>query len=186
MTTFENIKSSWTNQNDSKTPTDGAIKVKTKVKNLKLNQLYTTVILSITVVVLVAFFFYISAYKVSVVMLGLFLMIASLTVRVVLELYSSKSLKSLNVTLSTLAFKQKLTKHYKNRIRIHYVATPIILALYIVGFVILLPSFKENLSEGFYTYIIISGIVFFMVIVFLIIKTIKKEIQDLKNLITKN
>lgn len=186
MTTFENIKSTWSNQNAPQMPTDGAIKLTNKIQSLKQNQLYTTVILSLTVAVLVAFFFYIAAYKVSVVMLGLSLMIASLIIRVALELYSSKTLRSLNVTLSTLAFKEKLTKHFKSRILIHYLATPIILALYIIGFVLLLPSFKENLSSGFYNYIIVSGIVFFVVLVFLIIKTIRKELQDLKKLITKN
>lgn len=184
MTTFENIKSAWNNQNAPQIPADGAIKIKNKVKSLKLNQLYTTVILSITVAVLISFFFYISAYKVSVVMLGLSLMIASLILRVVLELLSSKALGTLNITLNTQEFKEKLAKHYKNRIQIHYVATPIILVLYIVGFILLLPSFKENLSAGFYTYIIVSGVVFFVVFIVLIIKSIKKELNDLKNLTT--
>ena len=69
MTTFENIKSAWNNQNAPQIPADGAIKIKNKVKSLKLNQFYTTIILSITVAILIALFFYISAYKVSIVML---------------------------------------------------------------------------------------------------------------------
>lgn len=186
MTTFENIKSTWSNQKAPQMPTDGTIKLTNKIQSLKQNQLYTTVILSLTVAVLVAFFFYIAAYKVSVVMLGLILMIASLIIRVALELYSVKTLRSLDVTLNTKAFKEKLTKYYKSRIRIHYVATPIILASYIIGFVLLLPSFKENLASGFYTYILISGAVFFLVLVFMIIKTIKKELIDLKELTIKN
>ena len=72
--------------------------------------------------------------------------------------------------------------YYKRRIKTHYIITPIILIFYIVGFVILLPFFRESLSSGFYTYIKVSAIVLLFGLGFLIKKQVQKELNILKEI----
>lgn len=182
MKTFENLKSQWENQSVPGIPSDGLKHISGKMKTLRIKQLLTTGILSITVLVLLGFFFYISAYKVPVVTLGLLLMISPLAVRIGLEIFSIKSIEHIDVSANTSTYKAKIVAYYKNRVKVHFIATPIIIALYITGFILLLPSFKANLSPGFYTYILVSSILVLIVLGGLIANAIKKELTVLKQL----
>lgn len=182
MKTFENLKSQWENQPAPGIPCNGIEQISGKMKTLRRKQWFTTAILSLTVLVLLGFFFYIAAYKVPVVTLGLLLMISSLTVRIALEIFSLKTLENLDFSANTSKFKAKIIGYYTNRIKVHFIATPVILALYITGFVILLPSFKASLSPGFYTYILVSAVVVLFVLAGLIANTIKKELIALREL----
>ncbi len=182
MKAFENLKSQWENQSAPGIPSNGVEQISEKMKTLRRKQWLTTVTLSMTVLILVAFFFFISAYKVPVVTLGLLLMISPLAVRIALEIFSIKAIENMDVSTNTSKFKAKIVGYYRNRIKIHFIATPFILALYITGFVLLLPSFKANLSHGFYTYIQVSSVIVLFVLGGLIANTIKKELSALKQL----
>jgi hypothetical protein len=54
--------------------------------------------------------------------------------------------------------------------------------LYGIGFLILLPLFKANLSSGFYTYIVVSSIVVLLVLGLFIGKQMNKELMELRAL----
>ena len=179
MTEFKDLKSQWDSQTEINIPEDGAASVMTKVKAIKTKQQITNWVLSITSMVLIFFFFYINAYNNTLVTLGLFLMIGSLLVRIGIEFFSLKKLKELDITTDHVSFKQAMTRYYKNRITTHYIMTPVIFTLYIIGFVILLPFFKDSLSSGFYTYVIVSGIVVLVLLAILISKEIRKELKVL-------
>ncbi len=182
MTAFDDIKKQWESQAYPKTPENGSEKVIAKVSAIKKKQQITNVILSATALILIAFFFYISAYKVSRAMLGLFLMIGALGFRIVLEVMSIQRLKQLDRTLDAKNFKQQLISYYNRRVWVHGLATPLILAAYCVGFIILLPLFKENLSEGLYTYVWVSSIVLLLVFSIFIGIQIKRELHVLKKM----
>lgn len=182
MTNFEDLKSQWENQPNPETPNDGYKDIIKKVNFIKNKQLITNIVLGLTTLVLTSFFFYIKAYKNGIVSFSLLLMIAALLTRILIENLSTKRLKNINVTLETVAFKQKMIDYYKKRIKTHYVITPIIVVLYIVGFVMLLPFFKQELSNGFYTYIKVSAVVIFVVLTVFIRKQILKEIKILQEL----
>lgn len=117
-------------------------------------------------------------------MLGLFMMMGSLLVRIVLEVRSTKNLDKLNVENETLKFKKGMVKHFSRRRWIHFLITPMAFAVYVIGFVMLLPAFKENLSSGFYTYILVSSIVVLTFLAVFISFHIYREQLTLKSLNT--
>lgn len=182
MKTFEDLKSQWEEQPQPEIPNDGSKIVMQKIDDIQNKQRITNAVLLTTTLVLIGFFFYINAYSSLVVTLGLLLMIGSLIVRIMIELFSIKDLKRMDFTKDAVAFKTDMISYYKKRITTHYVATPIILAIYATGFILLLPSFKQNLSPGFYTYIMFSAIVILIVMVFFIWKQIQKELNSLKQI----
>lgn len=182
MTAFEDLKSEWKNQNQVKIPNDGAKEVLKTIKSVQKKQQITNIVLATTGAVLIAFFFYVSAYKYGIVTFGLLLMNGALVLRIGLELSSIKSLEKMNIFVTIEAFKQQMIHYYKKRIKVHYIWTPIIIVLYIMGFVMLLPSFKQSLSSGFYTYVIVSSIVLLVVFGLFIWKQIRLELSILKDL----
>lgn len=182
MKTFEDLKSQWEKQPLPELPNDGSMVIMEKIDLIQKKQHITNGVLFATTVVLIGFFFYINAYTNVVVTLGLVLMIGALAVRIMLEFFSIKDLKRMDFTKDAVAFRTDMIGYYKKRIATHYVATPIILALYAIGFIILLPSFKQNLSKGFYTYIVVSAIIILVLLIFFIGKQIQKEVKSLKQI----
>lgn len=182
MTAFEDLKSQWNNQNQPEIPEDGAKKVVDKINAIRSKQRITNIVLGVTVMVLIVFFFYISAHKFPPVMIGLLIMMGSLLTRIGLEFYSMNYLKKMNVSVAYEAFKSQMATYYKQRIKVHFIATPLIVISYCIGFVLLLPAFKENLSSGFYNYILVSAVVVLVVLGLFIAKQVKKEIALLKEM----
>ncbi len=182
MNTFEDIKSQWNTQIKPETPMGGSETILEKTNFLKRKQWWANGILALTTLILISFFFYISAFKNQTVSLALGLMIMSLILRISLEIFSISRLKALNFSENASKFKTRITAYYKNRIYIHYIMTPIIIGAYSVGFIVLLPFFKQSLSSGFYLYIKISAVVILVVLSLFIAKQIQKEIITLKAL----
>lgn len=184
MTAFNDLKSQWEQQPQVEAPANGSTIIIKKISVLKKKQRIANIVLLATAIVLTVFFFYVNAYTNALVTLALSLMIGVLLIRVILEYFSIKKLNQLDVTTNASSFKTAITSYYKKRIITHYIITPIIMSLYISGFVILLPVFKENLSKGFYTYIIVSGLCVFIIMILGIGKQIKKELRILKQIKT--
>lgn len=182
MEAFEDLKSQWDGQSSPRIPEGGVQKIVEKMKNIKGKQRIMNIVLSLTGMVLIGFFFYISAYRFQTVMTGLLLMIMALIVRIVVEMFSINTINKLDVSETAVIFKKRLLKYYNNRLRVHYIFTPIIILLYCIGFVMLLPSFKANLSSGFYTYIWVSSIVLLVFFGVFIGKQAKKELDILRQL----
>lgn len=180
MISFEDLQSQWDNQSKIEPSKDGFNKVLNKVRAIRKKQKITNVVLTTTILVLGYFFFYISGYKNSQVILGLALMIGSLVIRVVIEFYSIRKLKNINRLIDFGQFRKKMIQYYQERVKVHFIMTPIITGLYIIGFAILLPLFKASLSKGFYTYIIVSSIVVLLVLGTFITKQIRKELSELR------
>ena len=182
MELFENLKKDWKNQSTQK-PTDIGFKtISDKIKVAKNKQWITNAVLFATIIILISFFFYVSAYKQSRSTWGLILMIVPLLMRLNIELLSIRKINKVNKGVDFKLFKTKLEHYYKSRKQIHFIITPIIFGLYIFGFSMLLPIFKQNLSSGFYNYITISSVVIFLILSILIIKEIKKELLFLNEL----
>lgn len=180
MEAFEDLKSQWDNQSQPEVPKDGSKQIMAKIDAIRKKQRITNVVLGSTIFVLAAFFIYISAYKFQTVMLGLLLMIGVLAVRIGLEIHSIHTLKKMNIAQDSESFKNRMIHYYTNRKKVHFVFTPIIVLLYCIGFAILLPSFKANMSSGLYTYILISAVVSLVVLSIFIFKQIRKELNVLK------
>ncbi|MEP3208429.1 MAG: hypothetical protein ABJN95_04520 [Maribacter sp.] len=182
MTAFEDLRSEWGNQGQPEVPKDGAKQILKKITAVRKKQRITNYVLAVTASVLIAFFFYVSAYKYQSVMIGLLLMIGALVLRIGLEFSNLRNLKNMDVLTTAEKFKQQMIRYYNARTKVHFILTPIAFLIYIVGFVMLLPAFKDNLSAGFYNYIIVSAIVSLGVLCLFIAREVKKELQVLKEL----
>lgn len=182
MTVFEDLKSQWGNQNQQKPPKDGAKQILKKIKSIQKQQRITNIVLTVTGIVLIFFFFYISAYKFQPVMIGLLMMIGTLALRIGIELSSMRTLKNMNVAIAVESFKKRLIRYYNRRKKVHFILTPIIILIYSIGFVMLIPAFKENLSSGFYNYIVVSSIILLIMLCLFIFRDAKKELSELKEL----
>lgn len=182
MENFENIRAQWDKRDLPPPPSTGPQMAITKARQIKKKQTISQIVLSITVVILTVFFFYISAYKNSVVSLGLGLMIGSLLVRITVEFFSKARLRKLSVIQEVSNYKKSLISYYNSRKWIHFLLTPVLFILYITGFTLLLPSFEQSLSPGFYRYVFYSSIFIFLFLAIFIGVHIRREIQTLKEL----
>ncbi len=182
MKTFDDLKKDWQGQSQPEVPKDGPNRIIEKMTFIKKGQRITNIILSITALVLIGFFFYVAAYNYRTVTMGLLLMVGALTVRIVLEAISIRNIKRMDVTEDAVVFRQRLLSYYKQRQKVHFWVTPLVILAYCIGFVMLLPSFKVSLSAGFYTYIVVSSMVLLLVLGLFIIKQIRKELSLLREL----
>lgn len=182
MTDFDQLQKSWKEQPIQK-PTEESFKaVKKAIHKVVLGQKITNMILLATTAVLVFFFLYIRAIEHIKVAIAISIMISVLLTRVLIESRSIGRLKLLAATLNIKSFKEKLGVYYKNRIIVHLVVTPLLFITYWISFWALLPDFKANLSKGFYTYVLVSGISVFVILGLFIATEIRKELRKLKEL----
>ena len=123
-----------------------------------------------------------SAYKNTRAFWGLGIMMSSLIIRIVMEYYSIRNLTKIPPYKKMKDYNQKLINYYTSRKFIHFLVTPILFGCYVFGFILLLPVFKKNLSQGFYTYILWSSVFIFLGLAILIAVQIKKELLILKQL----
>lgn len=177
MNDFKDIKSSWSQRNLPTMPKNGSNVIIKNSQQLKKAQLMGQLVLSLTVGVLLCFFFYVSGFKNATFTWGISLMVCSLLLRIGVEIFSKAKLKKLNPTLEVAVFNQKMMSYYNSRLSIHYLLTPICFLSYIIGFIIILPVFKANLSPGFYSYIVVSAILSFICLTVLIAFQVKKELK---------
>lgn len=182
MNNFEKLQDSWKNQPDSTATERDFESLLTNVRAISNKQRIMNVVLSITILVLLGFVFYVSGYKNATFLTGISLMIGSLIIRIVVEAWSTRRLNKMNFLERSTLFKQQLLRYYGNRRKIHYILTPLCIAVYCIGFGILLPLFKASLSYGFYLYILLSAIVFLLVFLVFIIKQVKIELRKLRQL----
>ena len=171
----------WDSQNID-LPIGGPEDIVQKAKKQRKGQFLTILILVITVLVLLAFTFHYSGNRWNDFTLGLTLMISSLTFRIVLELITLLQKESQLVSLDIKSFRTYLKRHYRLRLGINYIISPICFAIYVIGFLMLLPFFKQAFSEGFYLYILISGAISLLAVLVIIIKGVLKEIRLLRQL----
>jgi hypothetical protein len=181
MKTFENLEEIWNKQPEP--PSFSALDIeyhaRRQAKAIKVKHQWTIIIISLTVLVLVAYFTLKSAYRNQMLFIGLGIMITMLLLRIILEYVSIRKLNALSAETSFMEYVTKLKDFYQWRKKIHLVLTPIVYGCYIVGFILLLPVFKTSFPTGFFWYITISGFVFFVVFSFFMARQILKELKIL-------
>lgn len=182
MSLFDDIQSDWKDQSGTLPPPGGTQSIRKRLDYLSRSSRGTAWILVATVAGLMGFFVYLGAFANGTVQLAMGLMLGGLIFRVALEVYGRRRLRHLDPTLPTSAYKDRLQAHYAHRKWVHLVATPIVLVAYWMGFGILLPDFKANLSPGFYTYILISGAVVALGLFWLILSQVLREFRLLREL----
>lgn len=182
MNEFQQVKNNWKEQPIEEASVSDFLDLKRRIKRLAGKQRITNVILLSTVGILGVFFFYIGAIDFSDVAFAIGTMIAALVIRVLVEFFSIGHLRNMTATTSIQDFKVRLQRYYRNRIWVHLVLTPLLLAIYSFAFWTLLPDFKVSLSKGFYNYIVYSSMVLLVFFVLLIGNDVRKELNMLGEL----
>ncbi len=182
MNLFDDIKSDWDRQ-EKPTPQDkGADAIIERVADIRKKNRWTVWILTVTFIGVVLFFWYYGALSTPDLGLPVGLMLGGVFIRILAELWGQSTLRRINPGQDAQAYSQRLRNFYKQRKWVHYGLTPLALGAYVWGFVILLPVFRSALSSGFYTYVLISGFVILVALLWLIIREIRRELRMLQSL----
>ncbi|MGB5982715.1 MAG: hypothetical protein WBG46_11285 [Nonlabens sp.] len=177
MKNFNELSKEWPRQKPA------LITLPDRISHVKNKQFYTIAVLAVTVLILVIFFTYVYNPAEPIFNLGMGLMIGSVASRVLIEAWSVNRLKQQSPDLAVIEYQKELKGYLKNRLKIHQIATPAILVTYWIGFVLLIPTFKENLSSFMFQYVCWSSIPIASVMVWFISFQIKKEKKSLLDLI---
>ncbi len=182
MSNYNDIKQHWAAREIPVAPEDAITSIIEQSKTIRKKQVIGQIVLGITSIILIVFFFYVSAYKNQTVFLGLGIMIGSLLLRIGIEFFAMVKKSNLPSNFDMKQFNQELISFYKRRRYIHFIITPALFVSYILGFRMLLPTFEQELSYGFYTYIHISSWFIFAGLAVLIGVQIRKELALLMDL----
>lgn len=184
MKDFDNMISGWKNQSVPAPKNSSEIIrfARERLNDSRKKHFATLVVLSITLIVIALYGFFTKGQSLLF-FSGIGLMIASLLVRILIEWNSSENLKKINVAEITSGYLQQLTQFYQRRKRIHGWVTVAMFGIYLVGFMLLLPLFKQSMSLGFFIYILLSGLITFSVLIYFISRKTREELQRLNETI---
>lgn len=184
MEDFDKIISGWKNQLVPEPNNSSEIirLARERLDDSRKKHLITITVLGITLLV-IALYAVISHGKGFLFMAGIGLMITSLLVRILIEWNSSETLKKINVDEITSSYLQQLTRFYQSRKRIHGWVTVAVFSAYVVGFLLLLPLFKQIMSQGFFIYILVSGLITFTALIYFISRKTREELNRLNETI---
>lgn len=183
MNEFEKLQQTWASQPNEIIAQISAETLIKKMSAVQRKYKITRLVLTVTAVVLLLFYFYIHGYKNIKVSIAFAIMGTALFTRIGLEFLCNQKLNKINPGQNVDQYKNAVIDYYNKRNYVHYLATPATLALYVIGFTMLLPFFEKYLSYGFYMYIVISFIVLCTVGVVFFIVQIRREQNILKELI---
>ncbi|MEN8816242.1 MAG: hypothetical protein ABF274_05140 [Nonlabens sp.] len=181
MKTFEELQNSW-QQKEQKINESFLKGITRRIQNVKAKKKITMIVLAITMAILFGYFLWVGIYAPPLFTVGLILMMSVLTIRIVLEWRSMNLLNRIPLDHSYHDHHQSMKVYYNSRLRIHQVITPFLLLIYWIGFVLLLPTLKENLTSFWFTYVWISSIPIAIAMVVFIRYHIKKERKTLEQL----
>lgn len=153
-----------------------------QTKQVKAKFRWTIGLLSFVVFILIAYFATYADFRFTSFSNGLLLMIGSLTIRIVLEWISTLQFQRLDRLTDFNTFLKQSTAFYRKRRLLHLIFTPLLYATYIIGFVLLLPVFKQEFSNGIYLYLVFSGFGSLGVLAWFIYKANRKELAVLAKL----
>jgi len=176
---FDDMMAGWKRQPIPKPTVDAgsfAALAKRRVGSSRRKHVATIAVLGATLLVVLGFSLYVGYANLQFV-LGIGLMMLMLGIGV--EVRSRQLLQRLDSSEGTSSYLRELTLFYQQRRRIHGAFTYLVFGLYVAGFCVLLPLFKQTLPYGFFIYIVISGVVVFTV---LLVYIRKKTVAELKEL----
>lgn len=141
------------------------------------------VVLSIVLLGITAFFYFVAPVEHVLSRIGVSLMIGGLLIRIIIEFISVSKSKKINMLDQALYATEDTIVFYKFRRKIHGPVTIVIVALYTIGFYMISPEFSLYFEN--WQMILIDGsyIVGAVILIIVIRKNIKKEIRILSEIV---
>ncbi len=182
MKNFDDLQSSWQQQEQPGPKKQGVKSIADKVGNLRRTYVSTVLILTATLVGIAIFFYYFGVRLDGPIPTPVLLMTGALVIRIGAELLGKIALKKISPSESAMAYGDRLKRFYGQRKWVHLLLTPLSLLAYCYGFILLIPFFKDEVSRGFFLYIVISGIVFLLLLSWIIIRQAREELSLLRSM----
>lgn len=140
------------------------------------------IILSITLVMISLFFYYVAPFKETLSRFGVLLMVGGLFVRIIIEIFSVFKFKKIRLTDDALQTTEDYVDFYEFRKKIHGPVTITIVALYCIGFYFLSPEFSLYIPMLWMVLMHVSFVLGAAFLIWQIRKGIVKEMEDLSEL----
>lgn len=156
---------------------------KSKIKKIMQQHYGTIGVLSATVAVLIFYFYYLVSFKEIMSLIGSNLMIGSLIVRIVLEIFSAIRSKAISISDTTTHSLQALIAFHNFRKKIHGRITLIIIASYIIGFYSLTPEMAKYIDFKWMILMHFSAIIGAFIVYKIIKHSISTEMKEIENLV---
>ena len=179
---FKALQNSWkSSRNNIKTPTNNFDilykKIEQKQKENFSFYYGTIIILTITLIAISLFFYYMAPVKETLSRIGAGLMITGLAFRILIEIVSVIKAKRINKLDKTLQTVDNSLNFHQFRKTIHQVYSPII-----IGFYIIFPEFMLYMSVLMIWFIGISYLIMGTILFIVIRKGVVDEMQKLKDI----
>lgn len=183
---FDQLKNSWKEAKEGQSSVGNSsdmLKVARENHNKsKKAQIGNVIVLSLVVIGLCAFFYFLAPLQETLSRIGIGLMIGGLLVRIIIELVSYQKASKIDYSSSSTDTMQQAQTFYNYRKRIHGPVTITIIALYTIGFYALTPEFSKYF-DTFWMWMIDGSYVIIAIILFLgIRKGVVQEMKDLKQI----
>ena len=140
----------------------------------------TLAILLFTLIGLSAFFIYIAPVKQTISRVGVAAMLGGLTIRVGLEIISLLKLQRISTLSNSKENTQNSIGFHAFRVKTQSIYSPIIIAVFTIGFYLITPEFLDNLSFNMVLFIDISYLFIAVVLFYVIRMGVQKELQSLQ------
>lgn len=184
---FKALQNSWkSSRNNIKTPTNNFDilykKIEQKQKENFSFYYGTIIILTITLIAVSLFFYYMAPVKETLSRIGAGLMITGLAFRILIEIVSVIKAKRINKFDKTLQTVDSSLNFHQFRKKTHQVYSPIIIGLYSIGFYMIFPEFMLYMSIWMIWFIGISYLIMGTVLFIVIRKGVVDEMQKLRDI----
>jgi hypothetical protein len=149
-------------------------------KNKKSNFMFyygTIIILSITLIGIGSFFYFVAPVQQTLSRIGAGLMLVGLLVRIIIEIATVVQSKKVHVQDNSLEAINKTVSFYKFRTKVHYTIAPIIIALYTIGFYMITPEFLDYLSMNS---VVFFDVLYLILAVFLFVQIRKGVLKEMR------
>lgn len=140
----------------------------------------TLAILLFTLVSLSAFFIYVAPVQRTISRVGATAMLGGLTIRVILEIISLYRLQRISTLSNSKENTNNSISFHAFRVKTQSIYSPIIIALFTIGFYLITPEFLDNLSFNMVLFIDISYLFIAVILFYVIRKGVQKELQNLQ------
>ncbi|GAA4274843.1 hypothetical protein U6A24_12005 [Aquimarina gracilis] len=185
---FEDLQRKWQKnkeelKNDPKSTTEMLSAIKAKKKSSVEFQYGNIIVLTITLFVISAFFYYVAPVKQVLSRIGVGMMIGGLLLRIIIEFISVTRSKKIDIVDNVLSTTENTISYYNFRKKIHGPITIIIIGLYSIGFFMITPEFSLYFTT--WQMILIDGsyIIGAAIFIPIIRKSIKQEVKTLLEII---
>ena len=185
---MDNLKNMWqdsrSNDFGKSTDTDRIIGMaKQKIKYTTSMQLSTILVLIITLVAITIYFFYVAKFNQTISHIGTALMMASLALRIIIELISVYLSTNIDLSETTLKNNNASLAYYQFRKKINGPVTIAIIVIYSLGFYMLTPEFSLHFRTPILILIDLSYIFVAAILTWFVRDKIKKEMTILNEII---